>query len=110
MRPDHRARAVTEAPASSLLSSAVLTFAPALVPFVFQAAAAAPGITSRCRDDRGGKRLALPVSASAKGGNPSSKPPRDLPSGLISRFWFSDDCLFRNRRLAGGVETPLWAH
>lgn len=72
---------------------------PVLVPFVFQGAAAAPGITSRCRNDRGGKRSALLASASAKGGNPFWKPPRTSPL-VSSPVWA--------RRLFDFSETEGW--
>lgn len=87
-----------------LLSSATGSFTLMLASFVFQMAAAAPGITSRCRSNSNGKTSTLLVSPSPECENASKELPIDLPSGLIVQI--SVTCLLLNPRLAREVETP----
>lgn len=102
---DHRPNEVIEDLDSCLVSSAVVTFTLMLASFTFQMAAAAPGITSRCRNNRDRKTSTLLVS-SPEWGNPSQKLPTDLPSGLLSRLWVRRPLL--NQRHGKGMETPYW--
>lgn len=84
---DHRPNEVIEDLDFSLVSSAVLTFTLMLASFTFQMAAAAPGITSRCRNNRDGKTSTLLVCSPVRKSFPETPhwPPLRSPFPALSQ-------------------------